>query len=72
VLAALDAGQVETLLVHDEPTEDRRARFDRDGTSVEGRLADVAIRAAHFSGADVRVVPDAIVGGDCVAALLRW
>lgn len=71
-LAALEAGQVETVLVHDEPGEDRRAFFDRDGTPVEGRLADVAIRAAHFNGADVRIVPDSIVGGDCIAALLRW
>jgi peptide subunit release factor 1 (eRF1) len=39
---------------------------------VQGRLVDVAVTAALRSGASVRVVPDAAVLQDGIAALLRW
>jgi peptide subunit release factor 1 (eRF1) len=85
---ALSMGQVEVLLLHDEPEEDRSAWFGPDPIPVaaapealeslgvesaqEGRLADVLIRAALATGAGIRIIPP--VGGpaDGVGALLRW
>lgn len=88
-LRALQQGQVDVLLVHDDLDDDRsgwfgphpleaastRAELDAIGApeAIEGRLVDVAIRAALGSGAGVRVVP-AHAGHlvDGFAALLRW
>lgn len=71
-LAALSQAQVETLLVHDDPADERTAWFDDTGTQVaaeartlrdlgiephEGRLVDVATRAALLTGAEVQPVP---------------
>ncbi len=87
VLEALARGQVQVLLVHDDPDDVRGAWFGPDplqvgelGDEVRAmgveepscdRLVDVAIRAAFGSGAGVRVVPHG-AGLDDVAALLRW
>ncbi|HET9690835.1 MAG TPA: Vms1/Ankzf1 family peptidyl-tRNA hydrolase, partial [Acidimicrobiales bacterium] len=71
-LAALREGNVEVLLVHDDVDDERFAFFgpapehaslDREDLIAmgveprEGRLVDVAIRAALGTGAAVRVVP---------------
>jgi hypothetical protein len=72
-VAALQRAQVETLLVHDDPTDDRSLWFGPDGVHLsmaagslselgvtspqEGRLADVLIRAALATSSDVRIVP---------------
>lgn len=90
VAEALQRAQVETLLVHDEPDDPRTAFFGPDGSHValeaaslkdlgvdhpqEARLADVLIRAALLTGADVRIVPHTSSSGpsDDVGAILRW
>jgi hypothetical protein len=83
---ALQAAIVQTLLVHDDPGDDRMAWFgpdpghlalDRETLEAmgvehpqEGRLVDACIRAALGTSADIRVVPRAIVT-DGLAAVLR-
>jgi hypothetical protein len=61
---ALAAGRVQTLLVADDPADERVAWFG-DGVPVRldaapdlpsGRLVDVAIRAALLTDADVHIV----------------
>ena len=62
VLAALDAGRVETLLVHD----------DAESTTTD-RHVDRCIARALATGADIVVVPSvAVLNDDGVAAVLRW
>jgi hypothetical protein len=86
-IEALQSGAVQTLLVHDDATDDRMAWFGPDPTQVAldaggldamgvehpqtARLVDVCLRAAFGTSADVRVVPAAVVEGG-VAAILRW
>ncbi|WP_171168223.1 Vms1/Ankzf1 family peptidyl-tRNA hydrolase [Streptomyces sp. I05A-00742] len=71
-LDALAVGRVGTLTVTDDPRDQRTAWFgstpaelaerredlppDGGGEPYEGRLADVAVRAALLTGADVRVL----------------
>lgn len=69
---AIRKAQVGTLLVHDDPDDDRMLWFADDPSLVavtrneldgladhveEGRVADVLVRAAAGTGADVLVVP---------------
>ena len=61
VLAALRAGRVDTLLVHDD-----------DDTTADDRHVDACIAAALESGASIIVVPNVAVLNDGVAAILRW
>ena len=87
-LGLLGQGRVADLIVVDDPDDDRRAWFDRSarqaGTDrasltslgldpVEGRLVDVAIWAAHTTGAAIHVIapgnPDGPTGG--LGGLLR-
>jgi peptide subunit release factor 1 (eRF1) len=71
-LDMLSQGRVSALLVHDDPDDDRRAAFDRASRQValdadtlrdlgldpvEARLIDVALWAAHHTGATVHFVP---------------
>jgi hypothetical protein len=71
-LEMLSQGRIAHLLVHDDPTDDRRAVFHRDSRQVaveakvldelgleptEARLIDVALWGAHHTGADVHYVP---------------
>lgn len=86
VLDALTAAQVETLLVHDDPRDERTACIsrhplvvaaERSGveqlveTAEEARLVDVALAGAFLTGASVRIVP-AHPLEDGIAALLRF
>ncbi len=87
-MAALRAAQVATLLVHDDPDDERRAWWGPDPVHVAlgrgeledlgaaslqpARLVDVALRAALLTGAGVRVVPQAGGPRDGLGALLRW
>jgi hypothetical protein len=87
-LAALAEGRVQTLLVADDPADDRLGWFGTGvlcvddpsqvppGTAGElypGRLVDVAVRAALLTDAEVRVVdPGAAVMGDRIGALCRY
>ena len=61
VLAALDAGRVETLLVHD----------DTNPASVDHH-ADQCIARALATGADIVVVPNVAIIDRGIAAILRW
>ena len=86
-IEALNAAQVETLLVHDDPDDDRSVWFATDGPLVatdeatlagygveqpaEGRLVDALVRAAFATGARVRLVPKTVVT-DGVGAILRY
>jgi hypothetical protein len=87
--ATLARSQVEVLLVADDPDDERTAWFgaapqqvamDRatvqdmgEPMPVEGRLADVAVRAALGTSADVHVVdPGGAEPGDGLGALLRF
>lgn len=69
---AIRKAQVATLLIHDEPDDDRTLWFGEDPSLVavgrndldgiadhveEGRLADALVRAAVGTGADVVIVP---------------
>jgi len=85
-LAALTAGRVATLLVVDDPADERSGWFDADGwctgdpaeprppATHRGRLVDVAIRSALLSRAEVCVLrPDNDSGlADGLAALCRY
>lgn len=87
-VAALTQGQVEILLVHDDPDDDREAWFgdgpahiavSRDQARELGiehpdraRLPDALVRAALGTGAGVRVVPAAGGASGGVGAILRW
>ena len=66
------------VLVHDDPTDERRAWFAPDArqaatdpdtltalglTPVEGRLVDVTLWAAHTTGAHIHMLPAAISNG---------
>lgn len=86
--AALREGRVAALLFHDDPTDTRRAWFGADPGSAamhrrdlegvgsgplgEGRLIDVALRAAATTSSAARLLPRA--GGPFrdIGALLRW
>ena len=86
-LEALAGAQVEVLLVHDDPEDDRQAWFGPEPSQVgldehamgamgvqdarRDRLVDVAVRAALGTGAGVRVVPAGAVK-DGLGAILRW
>lgn len=87
-LAALSDGRVETLLVHDDPNDDRTAQFERPGLAcsildpsatnsgppeaLTGRLVDVAIRSAVLSDATIRFVSAHVGSPDGLGAILRW
>ena len=87
-LEALSAAQVDVLLVHPQPDDDRTAFCGPDpipvtttvedisglgiGEPVEAPLIDVCIRAALGTGAGVRVIPGTKGPRDGVGAILRW
>lgn len=72
-LALLSQGRIAELLVHDNPDDERTAAFDRASrqaavdpaaitelglTPTSGRLVDVALWAAHATGATIHLVPE--------------
>lgn len=86
-LAALAAGRVATLLVHDDPDDERTAWCGPEpasvgvtsdavpgGSAVAARLVDVAIRGAIGTGGGVRIIPahGPSVPADRIGALLRY
>jgi Bacterial archaeo-eukaryotic release factor family 2 len=87
-LLALASAQVDTLLVAEDPDDERTAWFGPGPTQVaarrddllamgvdrpaEGRLVDAAVRAALGSGAGVRVIDPEAGPAEGVGALLRW
>jgi peptide subunit release factor 1 (eRF1) len=87
-LSALAAARVEVLLVHDDPDDARTAWFGPEPgmvaeqaqtlqdmgvqTPEEGRLVDVAVRAAFTTGAAVRMIPSVQSVTDGLGAILRF
>lgn len=59
-LQALTNGQVETLLVHDDPGDDRRARFDRNGLWCSTDLATPLAETPAEDPAEGRLIDVAI------------
>jgi Bacterial archaeo-eukaryotic release factor family 2 len=86
-LGALSRAQVELVLVHDDPEDDRRAWFGPQPTHAAAtpkpleemgveptpaRLVDVVVRAALGTGAGIRVIPAEAGVADSVGGILRW
>ena len=87
-IEALAAARVDTLLIHDDPDDDRTAWFGPEPGMVaqskktladmgveapqKARLVDVAIRAAFSTGAAVRIVPSAGSVKQGIGAILRF
>ena len=87
-IAALAAARVDTLLLHDDPDDDRTAWFGPEPGMVaetpetlsdmgvdgpqEGRLVDVAIKATFATGAAVRIIPSGRSVRDGIGAILRF
>ena len=87
-MEALTAAQVDVLLVHPQPDDDRRAWCGPDPIPVSGStedlrglgvaepvdapLVDVLVRAALGTGASVRVIPGSDGPREGVGAILRW
>lgn len=87
-LAALAAGRVRTLLIVDEPGDERTAWFGPDLLCVDessraaaggvvtvrrGRMVDIAVRAALLTDAEVRIVaPADAVMAERIGALCRF
>jgi hypothetical protein len=81
VADAFVRGQVETLLVDPQATQDLTLDVDRHpglalgwltGRPGEVPASQALVAAAVLTSADVRVEPSAAMGGSPVAALLRW
>ena len=78
-VGALQRAQVETLLVRDDPTDERSLWFGPEGVHLamapeplselgvkaiqEGRLVDVLIRAALSTGSEIRILPTTAANG---------
>lgn len=87
-IEALVAARVGTLLIHDDPDDDRTAWFGPEPGMVaqtkkalvelgvakpqKARLVDVAIRAAFTTGAAVRIVPSVGSVKQGIGAILRF
>lgn len=66
-VASLAAGQGHVLLVHDDPSDERRAWFGRGAADIglsdsqatphSGRLVDVVIRSGLLQSMQVRIIP---------------
>jgi peptide subunit release factor 1 (eRF1) len=85
-IAALEAAMVDTLLLHDRLDDERRGWFGPEANLIatdqgdlaamgveapaEGRLLDLAVRAALGTGATCRLVPSTAVR-DGLGAILR-
>ena len=85
---ALAVARVDTLLIHDDPDDNRTAWFGPEPGMVamakatladmgvenpqEARLVDVAIRAAFTTGAAVRIVPSVGSVKEGIGAILRF
>ena len=87
-VTALNQSQVEVLLVHADPDDERTVWFGPDpiplstdpselkdlgvDSPVEGPLVDALLRAAAGTGAGVRIIPHTPTVTDTVGAILRW
>jgi peptide subunit release factor 1 (eRF1) len=87
-ITALNQSQVDVLLVHADPDDERTAWFGPDPVPVsldpgelkalgvdsptEGPLVDALLRAAAGTGAGARLIPHTPTVKDTVGAILRW
>jgi enamine deaminase RidA (YjgF/YER057c/UK114 family) len=87
-IAALAGARVDTLLIHDDPDDERTAWFGPEPGMVaetpatisdmgvdspqEGRLIDVAIKATFATGAAVRIIPSGRSVREGIGAILRF
>ena len=87
-ITALNQSQVEVLLVHADPDDERTSWCGADpipvsldpaelkdlgvDSPVEAPLVDVLLRAAGGTGAGVRMIPHTTTVKDGVGAILRW
>lgn len=72
IFDALLEGRVDTLLVHDDDSDEPRVSGASADDVGDARAVDSAIRAALRSDADIVVVPGIAAMGGPVAGLLRW
>jgi hypothetical protein len=72
ILACLDEGRVEHLLVHDDGTDDDVTTRQVAGVPAGARTVDAAIAGALRSDADITVIPGVAMLDGPVAALYRW
>jgi peptide subunit release factor 1 (eRF1) len=72
VLASLDEGRVEHLLVHDDGTDEDVTTREVAGVPAGARIVDAAIAGALRSDADITVIPRVAVLDGPIAALYRW
>ena len=72
ILACLDEGRVEHLLVHDDGSDGPVTTEPHGATPAGVRVVDTAIAAALRTDADVTVVPRVAVLDGPIAALYRW
>lgn len=72
VLAHLDEGRVEHLLVHDDGTDDAVTTRPVGGVPAGARIVDAAIAVALRTDADITVIPRVAMLDGPVAALYRW
>jgi len=72
ILACLDEGRVDHLLVNDDGTDGPVTTELHGATPAGARVVDAAIAAAIRTDADVTVVPRVAVLDGPIAALYRW
>ena len=72
ILASLDEGRIEHLLVHDDGTDDAVTTEPVGGIPAGARIVDAAIAASLRSDADITVIPRVAMLDGPLAALYRW
>lgn len=72
ILACLDEGRVEHLLVHDDGTDEEVTTREVAGVPAGARIVDAAIAGALRSDADITVIPRVAKLEGPIAALYRW
>ncbi|HSP29550.1 MAG TPA: hypothetical protein VLN74_13445, partial [Ilumatobacteraceae bacterium] len=72
ILAGLDEGRVEHLLVHDDGTDEAVTTQPVGGVPAGARIVDAAIAAALRTDAHVTVIPGVAILEGPIAALYRW
>jgi hypothetical protein len=72
ILACLDEGRVEHLLVHDDGTDEDVTTRQVAGVPTGSRTVDAAIAGALRSDAEITVIPRVAMLDGPIAALYRW
>jgi hypothetical protein len=72
ILACLDEGRVEHLLVHDDGADEDVTSREVGGVAAGARVVDAAIAGALRSDADITVIPRVSMLDGPIAALYRW